>query len=261
MSSDVLLEDAELRDLAMSLIDSWNAGPKEFELQKGRTEAQFVVVYGLAAHAHRLAKAALMLLDEDLVLEAMPTVRSLYEHALTAQWVGQDLNQNGAAGFFNEYRRARRATAQALRDTGRESSREKADRMEDTEPWKVVPDDAHKPARNFSVLCRELDAKEELYSYYRIMSAMAHASGHIVDSYVETVDPFVVRPQPQGHARKPCLYMCCVSLVLAGRAFDWMTRSHPRREELRKAARTLGIVPELQLSEAFYDRIRMSKTK
>ncbi len=260
MSSDLPLGDAELRGLAMSLIDSWNAGPKEIELRKGRTQAQLVVVYGLATHAHRLAKAALTLLGEDLVLESMPTVRSLYEHALTAQWVGQ--YKNGAAGFFNEYRRARRATVQTLLRTGRESAREKAERMEDTEPWEVIPDDAHKPARHFSELCRELNVNEELYSYYRIMSAMAHASGHIVDSYLESVDPIVVRRQPRGHERAtPWLYMCCVSLVLAGRAFDWLTRSHLRREELRKAARVLGIVPELQLSGAFYARVRKSKTK
>lgn len=199
-----------------------------------------------------------MLADAGLVLEAMPTVRSLYEHALTAQWVGQ--YEDGAAGFTNEYLRARRNTVETLLRTGLKNAREKAERMEDIHQWEAIPSDADKPARHFGVLCRELNVNDELYSYYRIMSAMAHPTGHIVDSYLETVDPIVVRREPQGHERAtPWLYMCCVSLVLAGRAFDWLDRSHPRREELRRAARTLGIKPELQLSEAFYARIRKAK--
>lgn len=260
VSSDLPLTDVELRDLAMSLIESWNAGPLQVEMRPGREQGQFVVTYGLAAHAHRLAKAALLLLENGLTLEAAPTVRSLYEHSLTAQWVGQ--YKDGAAGFTHEYLRARRATVETLLRTGRQSAREKAQQMEDIDPWEDTPHDAEKPARHFGMLCQELNVTEELYAYYRIMSGMAHPTGHIVDSYVESVDPLVVSREPQGHEQaSSSLYLCCVSLVLAGRALDWLDRSHPRREKLRRAARTLGIKPELQLSEAFYTRIRKSKAK
>jgi hypothetical protein len=107
-------ETAEIVAMGRALIANWRAAAQrpEMHVVKGRRQEQFAIVNGLAAHAHRSAAVAFDLVERDLIFEAMPIVRCVYEFALTAHWAAQ--TPDGAEALLNETFRQRTYTSHLM---------------------------------------------------------------------------------------------------------------------------------------------------
>lgn len=82
------LNEQQLLDLAGGLLAGWDA-PIDMSGDTAKQPEATLVVYGLAAHVHRLARAYLVLYRQGLVLEAAPLLRSAFEAALTCAWANE----------------------------------------------------------------------------------------------------------------------------------------------------------------------------
>lgn len=121
-----------LRATLEELLAIWDNRPAEVtSVGRGRRvkPARLAVVLGLAAHTHRLARAALLLGDAGNELAAMPLVRGALEHGLTAQWICQ-YEDEAVAGFANEHERQRRNFAKTLLESGLRNAEEVAELLD-----------------------------------------------------------------------------------------------------------------------------------
>lgn len=246
MSSHDVLSLDETLDVAASLLSGWdsNQPPREFCPRRGVDHGRFACVYGLAAHAHQLARTAVTLYQANLALEASPTVRSAYEHGLTAMWVAQ--YPSAARALVNESCRNRRNTLDSAKRAGWAEAVKIA---KETVDWEPVASPLDKTAKHMEKLCEALTpGGTEAYSIYRLMSMMSHPGAYLVDYYVHK-EPIAVQARPKEFDRPEVwMFMTCCSIVWAGRAVDMLHKEHSRRNELRVAAKKLGIAPELNPS-------------
>lgn len=246
-----------LDGLIADLLDGWRAHPPAPTPQKNAWHrVQIMTVYGLAAHAHRQATAATVLLDAGMHLEAFPNVRTAYECALTAHWLMQ---VDGAIhDFVREMGRQERAFALSVRDTFPENP--SATQLEEWAGKLLSVDSgtAGQAARHMAEMCLDLQgAGAQAYVDYRTLSGLTHPSLRILDHYLGGhtqwgADVMAVEPAvPRGDILRPLLAQ---ALVWAGRAVDFFDPTHIRRSELRAAARTLGIPAELHPTQRVRDR-------
>lgn len=260
MEQEYVSDPKAITEIARSLIDSWDGheGKREFA-QRGQapSPARFVTIYGLTAHAYRLGSVVLDLLDDGRELECFPVLRLAYECAIKTQWVAQA--GDGAEAFVNESLRQRRAAAKTLAAGGSEIMRDAGQRMLSEEDENHATS-SNAQARYFEQMCTDLTpGGHELYAYFRLLSGYSHATAYIIDAYIDpTPDRRNVRALRQ-HAQPSdgttWRYFVALSLVLAGRAVDYIDVTHARRSELREAARRLGIPSELHLTHAARTRI------
>jgi hypothetical protein len=234
----------ETLDVARGLLDGWDTKqpPLEFSPRRDIDHGRFACVYGLAAHAHRLGKAAIALYDADLALEALPTIRCTYEHGLTAMWAAQ--YPTAARALVNESYRNRRNTIGSAQRAGWAHIVKLAEESDD---WGPIASPLDSTAKSLQQLCGSLEpGGEQAYSIFRLMSSMSHPGAHLVDYYIHK-DPVAVQATPKElDAPEIWMFMTCCSLLWAGRAVDMIHKEHPRRNELRSIAKRLGISPELR---------------
>lgn len=251
------LHPDEIRPLLDSLLELWTREPGGVTT-KSESSEHLPVVFGLAAHAHRLAAAALRLYDGGLPFEAVPLIRTAYETALTAMWVAQV--DDALPALLNKELKQRRKLAANL-------SRAR---------WSLTPEDIARIGRDgydlrettsngvagsFEQLCRDLTPGGiEAYGLYRFMSAYTHPTVSVIDEYLVQREEGAWPPIGLSYHSKTedwnlWLFFLAASLVWSGRAFDFYDRSHKRRNELRRAARALEIPPKLNLSDAAWQRL------
>ncbi|NWJ69173.1 hypothetical protein HX744_00980 [Pseudonocardia sp. ICBG1122] len=109
-----------------------------------------------------------------------------------------------------------------------------------------LPTTSNEEARRFEKLCKSLEpGGEQAYSLYRLMSGYCHPGAEVLEFYVS--EPISVQRDPK-HFDNPehWLQILCCALVWAGRSVDMLDKKRPRRNELRRAAKLLGISPELK---------------
>jgi len=247
-------------EIARGLISSWDGHVERYEFgqrEQAPDLARFVTIYGLTAHTYRLGEVVLDLLDKGHELASFPALRLAYECAIKAQWIAQA--GDGAEAFVNESLRQRRAAAKTLALGGSDIMRDAGQRMlELDEEDHNTSSDAQ--ARHFERMCLDLTpGGHELYAYFRLLSGYSHATAYIVDEYIDaTHAPVEVRALRRHASRSDGAtwrYFVVVSLVLAGRAVDYIDVKRTRRSELRQAARQLGFPSELHLTHTAAARI------
>ncbi|GAB2966666.1 DUF5677 domain-containing protein [Saccharothrix stipae] len=245
----------ETHDLLAARISAWQDRSDQARKAPGVSMAQFVTVLALAAHTHRVARGVLVLYGEDLRLEAVPLVRSAYEHSLTAMWLAQ--YDEAVIGFVNRYDQQRRLAVDTIAKAGWSGAKELADRLEQEERRSSRADG---PAGNFGQLCNELEpGGDEAYAIYRILSSLSHAGALLADHYM-AADPLEVSLEPRrvGEATH-WLYLTAVSVVKAAWAVDMLEFDHPRRGALQAAGDRLGVQPESRLSQKHHARVQRGK--
>lgn len=246
----------DVLEVADSLFRGWEAGMSD-DLQgtrrREKSYQQVAVTFGLAAHAHNVASAALELIRCDRVLVAMPLVRSVYECSLKAHWVSQA--PDAAAAFVNEDLRQRRAHVETLRRT-----RTLSQFADDMEKQLVESFDTNSSAKQFENICNDLrPGGADAYALYRLLSQLSHATVAVADFYLEPheTSPIALRAFPaEEPSGKSWAFTVACSLVWAGRAVDYLDQRAPRRSELRASARRLGITSELHLTPSAYQRMQ-----
>jgi hypothetical protein len=251
------LTEQELLDLAEELLTGWYT-PVDMTGDRRKHPEVTLVVWGLAAHVHRLAGAYLQLYRQGMVLEAMPLLRSAFEPALTCAWANEMPDALPALG--NENHRRWAALVRTL-----SGPRWPVDE-ETRAAWQAV---SHEPAttssdgsaKHFERLCNDLlQAGDQAYGLYRIMSSQTHPTMTIIERYLQAPGSDHANlshdPKPESSSER-WLLLVCASMVWAGRAFDFHDRDRPRREELRRAAKALGVPDRLVLANEA--RVRSSK--
>lgn len=243
-----------LRALLDTLLRTWEDVPEQARMLKDRTYGPDLVmtVIGFAAHAHRLGRAVEMLIDHGFGVETVPTVRSVLEYGLTAHWVAQYGN-DALFAIMNEESRQRLAAAEMIEKLPDVMSLAGAEGIvrglrEDIRNEKTTAD---ANTRNLQQLCRDLVEGDSIYLAYRVLSGYVHPGPTIAGMYRASNVPPVVQLEPRtgGDDATTWLYHTCSGLVWAERAADMLDRAHPRREQLRAAAKTLGIPVEIHLSD------------
>jgi len=239
----------ELTTLGRELIASWDAAPMPFRFSGDGPHAQFVSLFGLAAHARRMADAALLLFDRGLTLEALPLVRSTYECALTATWLLRV--EDATVGFVREGGRQRAQLLIGARVVLPEDDYTRAEQI--AAEFDHQPGTAEQSARVTKERCDDLTpGGTSAYLHYRAMSALSHAGPFVADYYLDLTDgqPLpTLRRTPKYENPHPWLFMTAAALIWAGRSVSVCNADHQRRSELQRAARTLGVPLDLFASD------------
>lgn len=260
------------RAWSQQLLEHWDAhqsSQDKFFIKRGnRTayEQQFTLVYGLVCQAHESARGYLAALDVVPAMAATPMLRACYEQSITAHWVAQV--DDAYLGVGKEYVRLRSNLAAGLRESAVQYFRDNAHVVEVASRVDLEELETHSalPARRFDLLCEDLaPGGKEAYLYYRVMSMESHASPMVVDQWVDVADgpeqKLLLNPVPRDRPEESWLYLLAASLIWAGRALDFFDGHRTRRNYLRSMAREVGVVPQLELSDAYYVRIRQAKRK
>ena len=240
-----------LRPMLDSLLILWDDAPPQARMPRERDYGpdHVLTVLGLAAHAHRMGHAVAQLVDAGFTIETAPMVRSIYEYGLTAQWMAQ-YGGNALLGVLTEEVRQRAAAAALIENLPSVRDRPGAEEVLHglRENLGVPGTEAKHGARSFQELCRDLD-EESLYLAYRALSGYVHAGPTTAAFYREVGDEPGLQLTPREVEHDTTwLFHTCTGLVWAARAADLLDMQRPRRQPLRRAARTLGIPPELHLS-------------
>lgn len=231
------------------LDETWQA--IRVEVKPKTASNKVAVVFAGAAHTHRLARAAMVLIDADFVAETSPLTRAVYECALTTHWAAQV--DDSALQLSDQEIRAHRALVRELQEA----------RLLDQIPperRKLPSDqDQHITKITFEQICDDLNpGGDEAYAIYRILSAYSHATTTAIGRYLQPDDrqPLGFTASDVAEPEEPDfqVFLLVASLVWAGRAVDYFDSGHSRRSELRSAARAIGINSELVPSDKFHMR-------
>ncbi|MGK5534223.1 DUF5677 domain-containing protein [Streptomyces sp. URMC 129] len=213
------------------------AGPVETQQRRYRT---VLIGHGWCAEVHRLAEAALRLVDLGYGHEAQILVRTMFETTISLHWLSQK-GDAGALGVLAEGGRANRAAAVDLEKAFRLPQdlidAIKGERVEKTEESEIF--------HRFQAQCDEIDPKRELYSVYRYLCGFAHPTSVGAFAFIEqATEPPGLRgtPRTSSSAVAATAAMC---VLWAGRAFDEMIVGKPRKQFLRAVARDIGLPPVL----------------
>ena len=244
-----------VRGLVAELIESWDA-----EVGAHSTGSQnfhrYPAVYGLVAHAHRMADAACVLLGMGKVFESIPLVRSTFESAITAHWL---LRVDGAVDLLQHSRRQRRAMRRTFLQVHPDAQLETDDPQADED---LLPGLSGEQARRFDLRCEDLaPGGASLYLHYRMLSSSTHASHYVIDQYLELPEGRDV-PTLRKHARDNVggddgaveYYQLAISLVWAGRAVNVLQADKQRRSLLQRASRQLHCPLDLKVSTSAWLR-------
>lgn len=243
-----------LRALLDELLAIGEDFPEQAQIPRGRPmdPVRLRTIIALGMHTVRLSRAVATLTDAGMHLETGPTVRSVLEFGLTAQWMVQ-YGEETSSAFFTEAQRQRRALKMSIEEVQKIMQLDAAallDLMEQDMRFKIDGTSADQSARHFQKLCEDFANGKALYMVYRLLSGLVHVGPTVVEGYVDAEDgPLSFRTEAtHWDDDKIWLSQTCCGLVWALRAVDMLDRKHPRRERLRPAARELGIPLELRLS-------------
>lgn len=233
--------------VAQRLLASWDDYANQATITtKGKSTPQVIISLGLALHVHRLARPAFDMLRQGLALEAVPTLRAMFEAAVTAHWVVQV--PDAANGFALKDRGRRRALLDAMHDMGLDFFGKDEHHEAIAELDAITIRDGGASAR-FEDICKDLNPPQMfLYSQYRLLSQMTHPSDLLMDSYFHEIDrpPGLARlTPPKQPPRNGLAAFGLASLIWAGHAVEYSNPTRERRRALREAATTLAISPTL----------------
>jgi hypothetical protein len=228
----------QYRDAAEKMITDYRkAGPIATKQRLYRT---VLIGHGWCAEVHRLAEAALQLLDLGFGHEAPILLRTMFETTISLHWLSQK-GDPGAEGVFTEGERLNRAAAIDV-ETAFSPPQDLIDAIKNT------PVDKTEESKTFgriSAQCDEIDPTKQLYSVYRYLCGYAHPSAISAFAFVEeSMDPPHLRSTPKDHDSmvEVTAAMC---LLWAGRAFDEMVNGKPRKPFLRSVAKEVQLRPIL----------------
>jgi len=198
-----------------------------------------VVVRGLTSHAVAAARGALLLYEAKQPAAAMPLVRVVMEDAATAVWLVRE--PEAWRSFLSEGEQKR---AKALREIlGRDASPRVAARLATSEQH--IQTLAKITDGTIQARMRTIDPAEELYTTYRLASALIHAGPVVVDLYTGIDERSEVGLAFRDHARFPLanewLGTATEWLLHALNAWDVCQTHHPDEIQLRDIGERLGV--------------------
>lgn len=209
---------------------------------KQRWYRPVLIGHGWCTEVHRLAEAALRLLDLGFGHEAQILLRTMFETTISLHWLYQK-GDAGAEGVLTEGDRLARAAAEDM-ERSFSPPRDLIDVIKGRPVSRTPESDVF---RKFQTQCNEIDPRRELYSVYRHLCSYAHPSSTGAFPFIDwDTEPVHLRDTPKDPpGGSPVAVTAAICLVWAGRAFDEMVVGKPRKRFLRSVARDLGIPPML----------------
>ncbi|WP_406469205.1 DUF5677 domain-containing protein [Streptomyces hirsutus] len=229
----------QYRDAIEKLITDFQASrPIETKQRKYRS---VLIGHGWCTEVHRLAEAALHLVDRGFAHEALILLRTMFETTVSLHWLSQK-DDAGALGVFAEGGRVNRAAVKDMQvafsvpqDLIDQINSEPVERTDESEIF-----------RRFQAQCDEIDPQKQLYTVYRYLCGYAHPSSISAFAFIEpSTEPPSLRSEPKEGSSSVVEVTTAMCLIWAGRAFDEMVNGKPRKQILRSTARELGLKPIL----------------
>ncbi len=204
-------------------------------------------VHGLAAHSYRLGRAVAALIDAGFDVETTPTVRSVFELAVTAHWLAQ-LGDDAQWAAAAEKKSDDRKMAEALIAAEQIEPRGADELIAMLTEHKDIELPRSSAGANFRQRCEIFTYGPVLYLDFKILCDTVHPSTNLQQSYVVSHDPLVFSDRDQ-HDGDSGAWLTATNkgLVWAAAAVDMLTEDRPRRGLLDRAAAILGIAAELTL--------------
>ncbi|MFD4135539.1 DUF5677 domain-containing protein [Streptomyces goshikiensis] len=207
----------------------------------GQKHRVVLIGHGWCAEIHRLAEAALSLIDNDFRHESLILVRTAWEMTISLHWLTQK-GDKGAEGVFSEGARQSKALLGDMAKAKFDIPQNVLDAV------LQLPYDKTEEALTFKYFqqqCDAIDPSRLLYSVYRHLSGSAHPSDTAAHPFLNPLtDPpgLMMNPRDSPPASEVTMAQC---LIWAGRSFDSLVSGQPRKQFLKQKARELGLVPVL----------------
>ncbi|MFJ6500872.1 DUF5677 domain-containing protein [Streptomyces virginiae] len=206
-----------------------------------RKRRVILIGHGWCAEIHRLAEAALTLIDNGHRHESLILVRTAWEMTISLHWLTQK-GDKGAEGVFSEGARQSKALVGDMVKANFTTPQSVLDAV------LQLPYDKTEEALTFKYFqqqCDVIDPSKQLYSVYRHLSGTAHPSDHAAYAFLNpfTDPPGLLKDPKEGLPVSEVTMTQC--LIWAGRSFDSLISGQPRKQFLRRKARELGLVQVL----------------
>lgn len=173
---------AGLRHFMRHYIDLWDRDRERgVEIKSEYAQAAGPVIWSLANHSVELSRTILLLSEQNRLVIAVPLIRLLLENMITGAWLY--LSPDNARALVHEGLRNRVA---AIREVvGRSSPGFEPELLDE---WAGYLDefeqDANEQGRKFEKRCRAIVDGPDVYTTWRIASALSHAGLTMSDFYL-----------------------------------------------------------------------------
>ena len=194
-----------------------------------------------ADHAASLSDSVLLLVEHDMIVQAVPLVRLTMECGITGAWFSVTPG-SGESANLEAARLRRAAIADLAIISGSDPDVETAKLNATVDAFAGYES---VEARKFVDRARSIGGAEWVYGYYRLLSAYCHGGNLLVDHYVN-IDP----GEPLGWSYRDggdfahaeiAIAIQAVMLCLAIRASDDLAPEHPKRAKLDEISSRIGL--------------------
>jgi hypothetical protein len=220
--------------------DSLNVSQPSLRGRPGVTPDRALTIWGLTAHAHALARIVRQLGTRGI--ELAPLVRTAFECAVDAQWI-ITRGPEALPAFLNEGARQRVNLGKAMRGAGWAGMDEKF--VDALESERLPKGSLDEQARHIEKITNDFVIGRDLYTVYRLLCSVSHASNTVVNAY-QRDDPasplgFSLRATAGSIGVGSWEWVLVWTLVWAGRALDWVSDGSPSRHVYKRIARASGM--------------------
>jgi hypothetical protein len=239
----------DYRRVLQELIDLWDSELKERTVEvRGDFEHEIVplAVYSSVAHAVECGKGVLTLYRASLPVPAVPLIRTLIEDSVTAAWLIV------APGAWQAYASA------GADERGKTIRRVMKERPEDVRlaerngEMTNLTEHLGTPKKwRFDQRAAQLEGADDVYTYYRIASALSHAGFGIADLYAKT-DPrdkneAILLNYPAHAAASSWIAVAAGAVLQALIAWDHARPGRPHEIRLTAIADRIGVSSTIRL--------------
>ncbi len=198
------------------------------------------VAYGWCAEIHRLARAVVLLLDQELGHEARPLVRVLLEHTVTLHWL-VEAGDGAAEAVLAKHERS----MQKLRKDAEGGPLLPSSLLALAKSGEIPILREDQALRDFRSICKDLSLLNTLYAVFRLESAYVHPSWAGAAAFMAgDSDHPALRPTP-SIPTDGLVQLVAACLVWASHDLDSLLAGHPWRQRLEQIAAELGVLPHL----------------
>ncbi len=234
-------------DRLLSHWDETGAAGDGLRGRPGIAPASLLAVWGLTCHVHEQARLIRPLLDPGGIV-LTPLVRSMFENALTAQWLVVR-GPKALPGWLRAGAQKKVTMGKSMLTAGWTGMTPRlVDELQSRVP---EPEELAAQARSFEQVLNDFQAGPMLYVVYRHLSGLSHPSLDLVDSYSH-VDPenrekVSLRRTASAEGLGNYAWTVVWALVWSRAALDSVTHRGPARQFLDAVAREVGM-PSVSLN-------------
>lgn len=192
------------------------------------------MLHGLVAHCMNSARAALVLIDQNMATEAAPLARIALEHAATVQWI--IANPAGLDEFVSHVSLKNGKFYELVKGMPLDVPADIRDYYE-----KAVKPKSSKTLKEIRKMFRELDPNEWLYLQYLYLCGLVHPSAATTIRYLDT------RGEPPGlvlhyrHDPQPILLTLAISVSTAMAAYVDLIKGKPYKKKMTDISKRMAV--------------------